>query len=92
MRNVFYLVGPTASGKSEIAAEVAALFGAEIVGADAFQVYNGLDLMTGKPEPEILAKAPHHLIGTLPLTEEMNAERFRRLAYEAIAAIHSRGR
>ena len=88
----FYIVGPTASGKSEIAAEVAARLGGEIVGADAFQIYAGLDLLTAKPGPEILGKAPHHLIGTVARSEEMNAERFRRLAREAMAAIHSRGR
>ena len=43
--------------------------GAEIVSADAFQIYRGLDLLTAKPDLSTLAKAPHHLIGTLPLTE-----------------------
>ena len=92
MRRAFFIVGPTATGKSEIAADVAREVGAEIVSADAFQIYRGLDLLTAKPEAPTLAKTPHHLIGTVPLTEEMNAEKFRCLASRAINEINSRGR
>ena len=90
MRRIFFIVGPTATGKSELAAVVTHEIGAEIVSADAFQIYQGLDLLTAKPEPSTLAKAPHHLIGTVPLTEEMNAEKFRRAAICAIEEINSR--
>src|SRR2546423_14248365 len=83
MRGMFFMVGPTATGKTEIAADIAHELGAEIMGADAFQVYRGLDLLTAKPDPATLAKAPHHLIGTVPLGEEMNAEKYR-VAAEAI--------
>ena len=92
MTRAFFIVGPTATGKSEIAADVAREVGAEIISADAFQIYRGLDLLTAKPDSSTLAKAPHHLIGTVPLTEEMNAEKFRRLAARAIEEINSRGR
>jgi tRNA dimethylallyltransferase len=85
MKRVFYIVGPTAAGKSAIAAEVAQRLGAEIVSADAFQIYRGLDLLTAKPDAATLAKAPHHLIGAVPLSEEMNAEKYRALAGEIIA-------
>src|SRR4029077_9990663 len=78
MRRTFFIVGPTATGKSELAADAAHEIGAEIVSADAFQFYRGLDLLTAKPEAPTLAKASHHLISILPLTEEMNAERYRR--------------
>jgi tRNA dimethylallyltransferase len=77
MKRAFFIVGPTAVGKSDIAAEVARRTSAEVLSADAFQVYRGLDLLTATPDPETLAKAPHHLIGTVPLSEEMNAEKFR---------------
>jgi tRNA dimethylallyltransferase len=77
MERVFYIVGPTAVGKSDVAAEVARRTSAEVLSADAFQVYRGLDLLTAKPDPATFAKAPHHLIGTFPLSEEMNAEKFR---------------
>jgi len=92
MRRTFFIVGPTATGKSELAADVACEVGAEIVSADAFQIYNGLDLLTAKPEAATLAKAPHHLVGTVPLTEEMNAEKYRRTAMRAIDEISLRGR
>ena len=91
MRHAFFIVGPTATGKSELAADVGHEIGAEIVSADAFQIYRGLDLLTAKPEPPTLAKAPHHLIGTVPFTEEMNAEKYRRAAVRAIEEINLRG-
>ena len=90
MRHAFFIVGPTATGKSELAADVAHEIGAEIVSADAFQIYRGLDLLTAKPDGSTLAKAPHHLIGTTPLRGEMNAEKYRRAATSAINEINSR--
>ena len=90
MRRAFFIVGPTATGKSELAADVACEIGAEIVSADAFQIYRGLDLLTAKPDISTLAKAPHHLIGATPLHEEMNAEKYRRAALRVIDEIHSR--
>src|SRR5262249_23860121 len=88
----FFIVGPTATGKSEIAADVALEVSREIVSADAFQVYRGLDLLSAKPDASTLAKAPHHLIGAIPLSEEMNAEKYRRDAECAIEEINSRGK
>src|SRR5438552_10942092 len=92
MTRAFIIVGPTATGKSELAADVAGEIGAEIVSADALQIYRGLDLLTAKPDASTLAKAPHHLIGTAPLNEEMNAEKYRGAATRAIDEINSRGR
>src|SRR5947208_17191580 len=91
-KGVFFIVGPTATGKSELAADVAQEIGAEIINADAFQIYRGLDLLTAKPDAATLAKAPHHLIGTMSILEEMNAAKFRRLALQAISEIHSGGK
>ena len=88
----FYFVGPTATGKSAIAVEVARACEAEIVSADAFQIYRGFDLLSAKPTSDELAKVPHHLISAVPATEEMNAEKFRELAQAAIDQIHARGR
>jgi tRNA dimethylallyltransferase len=88
MKRVFFIVGPTAVGKSEIAAEVAQRLNAEILSADAFQIYRGLDLLTAKPDHRTAAKAPHHLIGSIPLSEEMNAEKYR----AAAETILSRGK
>jgi len=90
LQDVFFVVGPTAVGKSEIAADVARELGAEIVSADAFQIYRGLDLLTAKPDTATRAKTPHHLIGTSSILEDMNAEKYRRLALQAISEIQSR--
>ena len=92
MSRTFFIVGPTATGKSELAADVARNVGAEIVSADAFQIYRGLDLLTAKPDASTVAQTPHHLIGAVPLTEEMNAEKYRRAACHAIDEIRSHGR
>ena len=92
MTRAFFIAGPTATGKSELAADIAAEVDAEIVSADAFQIYRGLNLLTAKPEASTLAKAPHHLIGAIELSEEMNAEKFRRAALLAIEEINSRGK
>jgi tRNA dimethylallyltransferase len=92
MTNVFFIVGPTATGKSEIAAEIACQLNAEIISADAFQLYRGLDRLTAKPEETTLAKAPHHLLSAVPLSEEMNVEKFRAAAVAVIRDIHARGK
>jgi tRNA dimethylallyltransferase len=92
MRGVFFVVGPTATGKSEIAADVATEVGAEIVSVDAFQIYRGLDLLTAKPETGTLAKVPHHLIGTMSILDKMSAAKFRERASAAISEIHSRSK
>ena len=92
MKGALFIGGPTATGKSELAADVARDIDAEIVSADAFQIYRGLDLLTAKPDASTLGKAPHHLIGTMPLHQEMNAEKYRRAASRAVNEINSRSR
>ncbi len=92
MTGDFYIVGPTASGKSEIAADLARKINAEIINVDAFQVYAGLDLLSAKPDPAILSMTRHHLVGAVPLNENMNAGEFRRMALPVIDDIHSRGK
>ncbi len=89
---MFFIVGPTATGKSELGADIAREVNAEIISADAFQIYRGLDLLTAKPDASTLAKAPHHLMGTIPLSEEMNAEKYRRAAARVVDEINSRGK
>ena len=88
----FYIVGPTAAGKSVLAADVARLLKAEIVNADAYQIYEDLPLLTAKPDAATLAKVPHHLISAVPLHETMNAGKFRRMALPAMEAIQARGK
>jgi tRNA dimethylallyltransferase len=75
-----------------VALAVAKACGGEIVGADAFQVYRGLDLLTAKPSPEELAEVPHHLIGTVEHSETFNVAVYLEKALDAIEAITSRGK
>jgi tRNA dimethylallyltransferase len=84
MKRVFFIVGPTAVGKSEIAAAVARRLHAEVISADAFQIYRGLDLLTAKPDGATLAKAPHHLVGVTSLSEAMDVEKYRAAAESII--------
>ncbi len=62
MRSCIAVIGPTASGKTGTAIELAALYGGEIVSCDSMQIYRGLDIGTAKPSAEELAAVPHHLI------------------------------
>ena len=64
----------------------------EIVSADAFQVYAGLDILTAKPSPDLLARVPHHLIGEVPLTDSWDVARWLDAARTRIAEIRERGR
>jgi tRNA dimethylallyltransferase len=90
MPGIFFIVGATATGKSVMAAEVAEQLGAEIVNADAFQIYRGLDVLTGKPETRTQQRVPHHLLGSVPLGDVMSAAKFRASALRILAGIRSR--
>ena len=92
MRVAYALLGPTASGKSRLALELAANYPIEIVSIDSAQVYRGMDIGTAKPTPEERGAVPHHLIDLLDPTEAYSAGRFREDALRAIAEIHSRDR
>ena len=87
----FLILGPTAVGKSDIAAAVAERCGGEIVSADAFQVYAGLDLLTAKPTAEVRARVRHHLVGEIPLTQSWDVAQWLDAARSRIAEIHARG-
>lgn len=89
---VLGVVGPTATGKSALAIELAERLGGEIVNADALQVYRGLDIGTAKPTAEQQARVPHHLIDVLEPTEPYSAGDFARRARTAIGAILARSR
>ncbi len=86
------VVGPTASGKTELALELAARWEGEIVSADSVQIVRGFDVGSGKPTAEERAAVAHHLIDACDPMDEMDAARFARLADEAIAGIRARGR
>ena len=86
------VVGPTATGKSALALDLARRFDGEIVNADALQVYRGLDIGTAKPTAEERARVPHHLIDVVEPAERFSAGDFGRRAREALEDIHRRGR
>lgn len=90
--DVFYLAGPTASGKSDVALWMAERLDAEIVSVDSMQVYCGLDIGTAKPTPEERDRIRHHLIDVAPLTDAFDAAQFVRLAHDAVQDIRARGR
>ena len=79
-------------GKSAFAVAVAERCGGEIVSADAFQVYAGLDMLTAKPSLELRQRVPHHLIGEVALTEPWDVARWLDAAQKRIAEIRTRGR
>jgi len=87
----FIVAGPTAVGKSDIAVAVAERCDGEIVSADAFQIYRGLDILTAKPSCELRARVPHHLLGEIPLTQSFDVAQYLTLARERIAEILARG-
>ena len=86
------LMGPTASGKSAVALELAARLPVEIVSVDSAQVYRGMDIGTAKPDGEARARVRHHLLDLIDPDQAYSAARFRRDALAAIADIRARGR
>lgn len=86
------VTGPTGVGKSSFAVALAIRLGGEVIGADAYQIYAGLPILTAQPSPELQALVPHHLIGFLDLRESFDVARYQRLALATIADIQSRKR
>lgn len=90
--NPFLLAGPTASGKSAVAAALARELGAEIVNADPYQALKLLPVLTAQPEPGEFAAVPHHLYGVLDPTEDRDAAGFSLLVSAKLDELSSRGR
>jgi len=91
-RTAYVLLGPTASGKSVLAMELAGRLPLEIVSVDSGQVYRGMDIGTAKPSAAERARVPHHLIDVVDPTASYSAGRFRSDAIAAVSAILARGR
>lgn len=85
------MTGPTGVGKSALSVELAERLGGEIIGADAFQIYAGLPILTAQPGPELTGRVPHHLIGVLGTDEICNAARYVGMAQACIEQVQSRG-
>ena len=89
---VLAIVGPTASGKSEIAVKAALELNGEIISADSMAVYQGMDIGTAKPGPAARELVRHHLIDVASPDNEFSAAKYQRLSREAIADISFRGK
>ncbi len=89
---VLVVAGPTASGKSALAADVAAAFDGVVVNADSMQVYRELRVLTARPSAAEEARVPHRLFGILPAAEACSAGGWLGMARDEIAAAHADGR
>lgn len=89
---VLVLAGPTATGKSELAAELARVVGGEVVSADSRQVYRGLEVGTAQPDARLRARVPHRLVGFLSPAARYTAGDYGADARRVLAALAARGR
>lgn len=85
-------MGPTASGKTELAMALRELLPVDLISVDASQVYRGMDIGTAKPSADELAQAPHRLIDIRDPSQPYSAAEFCDDARKAIEAIHQTGR
>ena len=86
------IAGPTGAGKTDLSLRLAERLGGEIVGADAFQIYAGLPILTAQPTPGQLARVPHHLVGTVDPSEAYDAARYRGEAMAVLRDLSTRGK
>ncbi len=91
LRHAVFLAGPTSVGKSDIALALAEKFDGEIVCADAFQLYREFPVLSAQPNADEKSRVPHHLFGTVPCAEEMDAAQFAGRALGVIEDIVARG-
>lgn len=89
---VVAVVGPTATGKSDLAVDLALALGGEVVNADASQLYRGMDVGTAKLPLPARHGVPHHLLDVLEVTQDASAARYQAAARAAVADVAARGR
>lgn len=87
-----FLMGPTASGKTDLALQLADALPCEIISVDSALIYRGMDIGSAKPSAQILQKYPHHLVDILDPAQSYSAAQFRADALSAMADITARGR
>lgn len=86
------VVGPTASGKSRLAVELALRRNGEVISADSMQIYKGMNIGTAKPTTEEMRGVPHHLIDFAPLSQPFSVADYVSLASDCISEVYARGR
>ena len=91
-QKVICVVGPTASGKTALAVELALALDGEVIGADSMQIYRGLDVGTAKPTPAEMRGVPHHMIDVADIGEEYSAARYVQRAGACVDEVLRRGR
>src|SRR5437879_3163998 len=91
-RPVIAVLGPTGSGKSDLALRIAEEFAGEVVNCDSLQIYRYFDIGTAKLGPQQRRGVPHHLIDILDPDQVFTAGEYARMAREALAGISGRGR
>ncbi len=91
LRHAVFLAGPTSVGKSDLALALARKYRGEVVCADAFQLYREFPVLSAQPSAREQSLVPHHLFGTVPCCEDMDAARFSARALEAVGEIAARG-
>ena len=91
-RPLIAVVGPTATGKSELSLRLAKALDGEVVNADSMQLYRGMDIGTGKLSPADRGGVPHHLLDVWDVTETASVSEYQRLARAVIGEIQGRGR
>ena len=89
---VVAVVGPTATGKSDLGVALTRALGGEVVNADASQLYRGMDVGTAKLPPHLRAGVPHHLLDVLDVTAEARVAAYQTAARAAFAEVGARGR
>lgn len=92
MSPLVVITGPTASGKTSLAMEVAKLFNGEIICADSRTIYKGMDIGTAKPTKKEQAAIPHHIIDVVEPNQSFTVADFKELALKAIDDITKRGK
>jgi tRNA dimethylallyltransferase len=91
-REIIFIVGPTASGKTEAAVSLAKKIKAEIISMDSMQIYKGMRILTSWPRREFLRSVKHYLVGGLPNSKEHNVSQYRKDSLKIVDKIFSRGK
>ena len=92
MKNIICVVGPTASGKTALAVELAKELHGEVVSCDSMQIYKRMDIGTAKPSPEEMQGIPHHMIDICEPTEDFSVSRYTEMATPIVDDIIARGK
>lgn len=87
MQKIVFVVGPTAVGKSEVAACLARKIRGEIISCDSMQVYKGMEIISSQPPKPITKKIPHHLINFISPSKDYNVSTYRKAALKKISEI-----